>query len=589
MAFDAGMLACVLKEIKDTAAGARIEKVYQPEKDTIVLQMRTFGGGKRLLINAGSNNARIGFSEHPMENPPTPPIFCVLLRKHLSGAKLSSVRQMGFERVACLEFECHDEMGFLAVRRIYAEIMGKYSNLVFTDGEDKILAVLRPVDFTTSSRRQVLVGMTYELPPAQEGKTDPLLETMEGFYEKLSEVIPDTSADKHLLRSYLGISQAVAREIVYLATRHTDTAVRYCSRDVLWGAFSEVADRIRSGAFVPTIVFLGDSPVEYAFLPLTQYGGDAELRAFDSAGEMLDRWFGSRDNAQRVKQRASDILKLLTGAEARIRKKLELQREELLLCERGEFYKKCGDLITANIYLLKRGQTEALLTDYEDYREDGTFGECHVTLDARLDPAQNAQAYYKKYTKSRKAKVELEKQILLGEAELRYIDTVFDALTHAETPTDLAEIRDELYRSGYASRMKGYSHPKKNAAPTVMQFRTTNGYKVLCGKNNVQNEYITHKLAGKTDYWFHVKNRPGSHAVMFCEGEEPEAQDFTDAAEIAAFYAKAEGEQKVEVDYTYARNVKKPPASHPGFVIYHTNWSCIVTPNADRVAAMRVK
>ena len=588
MAFDAGMLACVIEEINRVAGGARTEKVYQPEKDTVVLQMRTFAGGKRLLINAGSNNPRIGFSEQAMENPPTPPMFCLLLRKHLSGAKLCGVRQLGFERVAVLEFESHDEMGFPCMRRLYAEVMGKYSNLIFTDENDKILAVLRPVDFTMSTQRQALPGMQYELPPPQE-KTDPLTETETGFYEKFASAIPETSADKFLLRQYLGISAAVAREIAYTATRHTDTPLRFCSKDVLWASFSRVTDIIKTGTFTPTAVFVDGAPVEYAFLPLSQYGENAEMRTFSSAGEMLDRWFGSRDNEQRVRQRANDILKLLSAAEARLHRKLELQRAELLECDKGEFYKKCGDLITANIYLLSRGQSEASLIDYEDYHEDGTFGECTVTLDPRLDPAQNAQAYYKRYTKSRKAKVELQKQIELGESELRYIDTVWDALTHAETPTDLAEIRDELFRTGYASRMKGYSHPKKNATPTLMEFRTTSGYRVLCGKNNLQNEYLTHKLARKNDYWFHAKNRPGSHAVLFCDGEEPDAQDFTDAAEIAAFYAKVEGEQKIEVDYTYARNVKKPPAAHPGFVIYHTNWSCVVSPNADRVAKMRVK
>ena len=588
MAFDAGMLSCTLHEISTTATGARIEKVYQPEKDTIVLQMRTFLGGKRLLINAGSNNPRIGFSDQPMENPPTPPSFCVHLRKHLSGAKLCEVRQIGYERVACLEFESRDEMGFLCTRRIYAEVMGKYSNLVFTDGGDKILAVLRPVDFTTSSLRQVLPGMQYELPPAQD-KRNPLDETDEGFRIVFDAAPGELSADKFLTRTYLGLSAAVAREIAFRATGHTDTPLGECDKGGLWNAFRTVMEIVRSGNYEPSIVYLDGKATEYAFLPLTQYGKNAECRSFESAGEMLDKWFGGRDNEQRVKQRANDILKLLTAAESRIRKKTELQRSELLDCEKGAYYKKCGDLITGNIYALRRGQTEAVLIDYEDWHEDGTYGECRVTLDARLDPAGNAQYYYKRYTKSRKAKVELEKQIERNENELRYIDSVFDALTHAESPTDLAEIRDELYRSGYASRMKGYSHPKKNPTITVMQFRTTNGYKVLCGKNNLQNEHITHKLAGKTDYWFHAKNRPGSHVVMLCNGEEPEAEDFTDAAEIAAFYSKAEGEQKLEVDYTYVRNVKKPPASHPGFVIYHTNWSCIVSPNEERVAAMRVK
>lgn len=588
MAFDAGMLACALHEINENAVGARIEKVYQPEKDTIVLQMRTFAGGKRLLINAGSNNPRIGFSEQPMENPPTPPSFCVHLRKHLSGAKLCEARQLGFERVACLEFESHDEMGFACTRRIYAEVMGKYSNLIFTDGDDKILAALRPVDFTTSSLRQVLPGMRYELPPAQD-KNDPLKETETDFYRSLEAAPQELAADKFLTRTYLGLSSGVAREIVFRSEKQTDTPIGACDKEALRNAFQTVMESIRCGNFEPSIVSLDGKPIEYSFMPLLQYGKSADVRAFQSAGEMLDKWFGSRDNEQRVRQRANDILKLLTAAEARIRKKTELQRSELIDCEKGAYYKKCGDLITGNIYALRRGQTEAVLIDYEDWHEDGTYGECRVTLDKRLDPAENAQYYYKRYTKSRKAKVELEKQIERNEAELRYIDSVFDALTHAESPSDLAEIRDELYRSGYASRMKGYSHPKKNPNMSVMEFRTTNGYRVLCGKNNLQNEHITHKIAGKTDYWFHAKNRPGSHVVMLCDGEEPEAEDFTDAAEIAAFYSKTEGEARLEVDYTYVRNVKKPPASHPGFVIYHTNWSCIISPNGERIASMRVK
>jgi predicted ribosome quality control (RQC) complex YloA/Tae2 family protein len=281
-------------------------------------------------------------------------------------------------------------------------------------------------------------------------------------------------------------------------------------------------------------------------------------------------------------------LRILTAADTRIRKKLELQRAELRDCEKGEEYKKHADLITANLYQLSRGMTRVELTDYEDCREDGSFGTAIITLDGRLSPSANAQVYYKKYNKSKTARVELARQIEIGESELRYIDSVFDALTHAETAADLGEIRDELYRSGYASRMKNYALSKKSATPTVARFRTSGGYRVLCGKNNLQNEYITHKLAGKNDYWFHVKNLPGSHTVMLCEGEEPSVKDFTEAAEIAAYFSKGADGQNVEVDYTLVRNVKKPAGSKPGFVIYHTNWSCIVTPNEEKIRAMRL-
>ncbi len=588
MAFDAGMLACMVHEIRTIALGGRIEKIMQPERDEIVLQLRSTEGGKRLLINTGAA-PRIGFTEVPRENPAQAPMFCMLLRKHLTGARLADIRQEGFERVVTLEFDTRDEMGFACTRRLVAEIMGKYSNLIFTDGEGKILAALKTVDFTTSTRRQVLPGMRYELPPAQD-KENPLTVTRDCFSELYAAETTDRPAEKFILTRFAGISAAIAREMVMLATRHADTPVAFATADELWRGFDAVMSRIREGNYVPTAVYDGTNAVEYAFCPLTQYAPPLESRAFDSASALLDAYFATRDREARIRQRAADVLRLLTHAESRIKKKLELQHAELRACEQADAIKKCGDLITANLWQLTRGQTEAELTDYEAWDETtGAYATCLVELDARLTPSANAQRYYKKYTKARNAKVELTKQIELGEAELAYIYTVFDALTHAETAADLAEIRDELYRSGYASRMKGYAAPRKQAAPTVAKFRTTNGYLVLCGKNNLQNEHITHKLADKNDYWFHVKGVPGSHVVMVTEGAEPDAQDFTDAASIAAHYSKAAGGAQIPVDYLLVRHVRKVAGAKPGFVVYHTNWTAYVTPDADRISAMRVK
>ena len=588
MAFDAGMLACVIAEIREKALGARIEKVFQPERDEIVLQMRSLEGGKRLLINAGSNNPRIGFTAEQKENPMTPPMLCMLLRKHLQGAKLTDVRQEGFERVARLAFETRDEMGFSCMRYLIAEVMGKYSNLIFLGDGDRVIAALRTVDFSTSSLRQVLPGMKYELPPKQD-KTDPLAVGESEFASLWESGAKERPLDKWITASFLGISATVAREIAYRSTGRTDTPLGECDCKLVKQSFFATVTKIKESRFSPCMILQNGKPVEYAFCELYQYGSGFDLQPFESAGLLLDAFFHTRDREQHVKQRAADVLRILTNADTRIRKKIELQRAELSDCEKGEEYKKYADLITANLYRLSRGMTRVELTDYEDYREDGSFGTCVITLDSRLSPSANAQQYYKKYNKSKKAKIELARQIDLGEAELRYIDTVFDALTHAETAADLSEIRDELYRSGYASRMKHYALSKKPTTPTVAHFRTRGGYRVLCGKNNVQNEYITHKLAGKNDYWFHVKNLPGSHTVMLCEGEEPSAEDFTDAAEIAAYFSKGADGQNVEVDYTLVRNVKKPAGGKPGLVIYHTNWSCIVTPNAERVQAMREK
>ena len=585
MAFDAGMLACTLGEIKKIAGGARIEKVYQPEKDEIVLQMRSFEGGKRLLINAGSNNPRIGFSETQKENPQNPPMFCMLLRKYLQGAKLSEVSQADFDRVAFLGFDTRDEMGFECKRYLIAELMGKYSNLIFADGDKKIITAMRTSDFSFDSMRQLLPGMRYELPPAQN-KENPLHITEEQFNTIYDAFPAERSCDKFIVNSFTGIAPVVAREICFRATGHTDTPLKYCFRDDIGREFSAVTHRIKNEDFEPSLILDGDRAVEYCFMPIAQYGS-FECRSMTSAGKLFDSFFETRDNEQRVHQRASDILKLLTNAEARIRKKIDLQKGELALCEEGIKYKKYGDLITANIYRLSRVATVCEFEDYESMREDGSFDIIKVELDNRLSPSANAQRYYKKYNKSKTAKIELAKQIELGEAELSYIYTVFEALTRAETPTDLAEIREELYHSGYASRMKAYS-AKKAQKPVIMQFETPDGMRVLCGKNNVQNEHITYKLAEKYDYWFHAKQVPGSHVLLVTEGKEPTDLDFTTAAEIAALYSKAEGDN-IAVDYTYAKHVKKPASSKPGYVIYHVNWTAYVTPNEKRIKEMQQK
>ena len=584
MAFDAGMLRCTLSELRKTALGARIEKVYQPERDEILLQMRSFEGGKRLLINAGSNNARIGFCEIPKENPQNPPMFCMLLRKYLQGAKLIEIEQADFDRVAFLGFDTRDEMGFECRRYLIAELMGKYSNLIFADGDKRIITALRTTDFSFDSVRQLIPGMVYSLPSAD--KINPRYITQEDFLSLIENAPRERACDKLIVSSFMGVAPVVAREIVYRATGHTDTPVGYCFADDLWREFERFQSILNSEDFSPCLILNGEEIVEYSFLPIDQYGS-YERRDFESAGALLDAYFASRDNKQRVHQRASDILKLLTNAEARIRKKLELQRTELSECDEGEKYRKYGDLITANLYRLPGKTSIAELEDYEEMDEEGNCPVLRIELDSRLSPSANAQRFYKKYAKTKTARVELARQIELGEGELEYIYTVFEALTRAESPADLMEIRDELYRSGYASRMKSYASHKQKA-PVVMQFVTPDGMRVLCGKNNLQNEYITHKLAEKHDYWFHARQTPGSHVLLVTEGREPTDLDFTTAAEIAAHYSKAEG-ANIGVDYLLARHIKKPAGSKPGFVIYHTNWTAYVTPDAEKIAAMRVK
>ncbi len=585
MAFDAGMVAAVAHELKHLLLGGRIDKIYQPEKDEVTLLIRGAHENFRLLISAGNRNPRIQLSYYNKENPQSAPMFCMLLRKHLSGARITAIRQPGFERIVIIECEGRDEMGFFCKRNLIAEIMGKYSNIILTDGDGRIISAIKTVDFTTSQKRQVLPGMLYELPPAQD-KFNPLGETMKMFLSRLDAAPDDLPAEKWISGTYLGLSRLISREIVWRASHSADTAVNDCSSAELWNAFSLVVDTIRSGSFEPTLLLTPDGiPAEYSFISIFQYENLWKSEKAESVGELLDRYFFERDRADRIRQRASDLLKLIGAAENRLTKKIAHQQQEIAACAEKDSFRKYGDLITANIYRLKRGAALVSLPDYS--AED--FAPVEISLDPRLTPAQNAQRYYKRYNKAKTAESELSRQINLAESELEYLKSVLDAIDKAESETDLMEIRAELYQSGYASRMKQYKEQKvKKSKPLV--FHTTNGFKVLCGKNNLQNEYITHKLASKNDIWFHVKNLPGSHVVMFCgdSEEDPPETDFTEAAVIAAFYSKASEAKHVPVDYTQVRNLKKPAGAKPGMVIYHTNWTAYVTPNREIVDHLRI-
>ena len=575
MALDAGFLAAVAAELKQIAMGARIEKVYQPERDTVVLQMRTFEGGKRLLINAGSANPRVGFTAVSLENPQNPPQFCVLLRKHLSGAKLISVSQPAFERVLVFEWETRDEMGCLCTRKLIAEIMGKYSNLILLDGNDKILAVLRPVDFTTSRKRQVLPGMIYEAPPAQD-KRDPLAETEAELAALLATLPEGKTLARALSDHYLGIASQTAAEIAYRATGSSETLVGDADENAVCREFSSWFAKVEAGDFTPTLVLREDgSPLDYTYAPSAYRGNAARTETLDSFATLLDRFFGERDRHERIRQRSSDLLQLLSHAEARLMRKLAAQREELADCAKADDYRREADLIVANIYRLARGMTEFLATDYAGEEPRDVL----VRLDGRLTPSANAQRMYKLYNKAKTAARVLGEQIASAEAELQYLAGVREFLDRAESEADLVEIRDELYRAGYASRMKNYT-PPRNVKLRPREFTTASGYRLLCGRNNLQNEQLTFRVAEKEDLWFHAKGVPGSHVILVCGGEEPPAEDYTQAAAIAAYYSAASG-SPVAVDYTRVRHVKKPAGAKPGFVIYKTNYTAYVEPLAD--------
>lgn len=579
MAFDAGFVAAVVDELSRELVGAKIEKIGQPDKDAVVLHLHpdrergARAASAKLLIDAGSNNPRIGFTARTLENPKVPPMFCMLLRKHLTGARISAVRQLGFERAIEISLDARDEMGFSCTKYLICETMGRCSNLIFLGADYRIVAAIKTVDFSTSRVRQILPGVVYELPPLQPGKVTPLGADRDAFFEAWEREQGEVRADKFIMSHYLGISPLLAREIVYRAGDR--------GAQGLWDAFSQIYGRVERGEFIPVLVRdKQGKPIEYSFTPITQYADGASVEEYPDFSSLTDAYFGARTQMEHIRVRSADILRLLTNAETRLKKKIAIQTEDLTASASREIDRLYGDLITANIYRLKKGMTEATLDNY--YSETGE--QVTVPLDSRLTPAQNAQKYYKRYNKAKSAEVHLTEQIELARRELAYIDTVFDSLTRAQTESDLEEIRRELYESGYASKMRHYT-ARKLSALRPLEYVTESGYRILCGKNNSQNDYITHKLASKGDLWFHVHDIPGSHVVLFCDGEEPSAEDYTRAAIIAATHSRASRGVKVTVDYTRIRNVKKPPASKPGYVTYSTNHSTAVEPNDELVAS----
>ena len=574
MAYDAAMMRAVLHDLSvHTAAGARVEKIYQPSKDEVVLILKAGRENLRLLVHIGNAAARLSLTGHTPENPAVCPMFCMLLRKHLTGAKLLGAEQMGFERAARLRFSGYDEMGFATEKSLIAEIMGKYSNLLLLDGKDRILSALRTVDFTTSRLRQVLPGMQYELPPPQDRKP-PLSETAEGFLASLAAA-RGRSIEKFITSTYLGTASVVGRQIAYLATGHADAMVEDVDPQVLCDTFLSWFSDVREHRYTPSLVRDREGmPVAYGYAPITFYEERGTTVQCESFTQLFDAYYGERDRMERIRRRGADLLQLIGHAKARLEKKISLQREELAACGQGEEYRAKGDLITANLWQLRRGDTRLTAVDYTlpDPRE------VTVELDGRLTPAANAQHFYKLYAKSKTARTELTRQIALAEQELEYLEGVGGFLERAQGEADLNEIRDELYRAGYASRMKQYTPQKKASTGHPLLFRSPGGYTVLVGRNNTQNDNLTFRIADKGDLWFHAKGVPGSHVILQCAGAEPPAEDYTYAAALAARYSQATG-SRIAVDYTRVRIVKKPPGAKPGYVTYRTNYTAFVTPD----------
>ena len=577
MAYDAAFAVLCVNEMNERTRGAKVEKIYQPSKDEIVLSCRRSGQSVKILISVNPASARVCVSTLEKENPKTPPMFCMLLRKHLTGTVIEDIYTCGFERVIEIKLAAFDELGFPCEKYLTCEIMGKSSNVFLLGGEEgkkRILGMLHAGDFTMGARH-IVAGTLYELPPRQN-KRDPLSEREEDFVSALSSYPSDKGADKFIVDTYLGISPLAARECVYRAGGAEN--VGKCSPRMMWRAFSDIIASVKDGRAEPCAVVIDGRPVEYSFMNIGQYGTAGQAITFSSIGEMLDFYYGERERAESMRARAHDIEAIVSSVVKKLDRKLPTLRAELADCDEAEKFKLWGDLITSSLYMLK---TKAEWCDVVNYYSEN-LETVRVMLDSKLTPGQNAARYYKKYNKLKTAKAMLTDQISKAEAELAYMETVRSALALCESEAEISEIRIELAEAGYSPKTVMINRARAKAKFEPKHYITSGGYDVYVGKNNIQNDYLTTKLAKRSDWWFHVKDSAGSHVVMVCPpDEEPDARDFTEAAELAAYYSSVRDGENVAVDYTKVRNVKKPAGSVAGYVIYTSNYTAYVTPKCD--------
>ena len=572
MPLDAIYLSALTAELKDKLLGGRIDKVQQPERDMLLLSLRAKGENLRLLLAAGTGNARVHLTESSFENPAEPPMFCMLLRKHLVGARITAIYQPDFERLLIIELEGHDEMGFASQKKLVAEMIGRSANVILVDGEGRIVDCMRRMDFGGDAQRRMLPGMIYRLPPKQE--KPPLLETDSAQRKTMiAGADRQQSLDKWLLSSFAGLSPLVCRELAHRCGGSYDTLPE------LLDAF---VDSVQAGDLRPTILYEEGKPRDFSFMPISQYGPAVSCREEESFSKLLDSFYSQRDRAEQQRRRSHQLFKTVRTIRDRIQRKLASQTEELRRTEDRDEVRKTAELVTANIYRIKKGDRTLECVDYYD-------PECpviRIALDPLKTPQQNAAALFKEYNKLKAARAHLTGLIEEGERQLDYLNSVLELLSLSETEKDISDIRRELIATGYL-RKQGGSKADRSKGQAPWRFVTDDGFEVLAGRSNVQNDELTTKTGRRTDYWFHTQHLHGSHVILRCNGLEPTELAVAQAAVIAAYYSQGREGGKVPVDYPMLRFVRKPSGALPGKVIY-TDYKTIMT-GADEALVKRLK
>lgn len=581
MPLDAICLQAVVEELRPQLLGLRIDKVQQPARDQVILLLR---GNKRLLLNAGANAPRLQLTELLRDNPAEPPMFCMLLRKHLVGARIADITQPILERLVRMELDITDDFGQPGKRTLVLEAMGRRSNLILLDGDGRIIDCMRRVDADLSAARQVLPGLFYE-PPASAGRLPMTEETAEGFGAKLRQASTEQQLDSFLLEQYFGISPMMARELAFRTVGSTDGRIfelDTAGSDRFWQNFNEVSTAVKECRFVPILLNKNGKPFEFSCLPILQYGFAVQEERLDSFSQLLDQFYEAREKQERVRQKGADLIRTATTARDRVKRKLAMQEKDYAATQNRDELRICGDLITANLYRMEKGSASLVCENY--YEEN--CPEKRIQLDPLLTPQQNAAKYYKRYTKAKTAEKYLREQMTQARQDLEYLESVLQEIAQAETEQDFTDIRSELRDSGFL-RKQGKKEINRAAKPR--EFRTSTGYRVLVGRNNRQNDKLTMKDADWRDLWFHTQKIHGSHVILCSGGNEVDDDTIVEAAKLAAYYSQARESGNVPVDYTQVKNVKKPSGARPGMVIYSTCRTVNVTPDEAFVKSLEKK
>ena len=573
MAFDAFFLTAVLDEVRARCIGARVDKIHQPSRDTVIIHLRCREGRERLLFAANPTAPRLHLTAASPENPAEPPMFCMLLRKHLLGARLTEITQPPMERAATFTFDCTDEMGFPVQKRLVAELMGRTCNLYLLSPEGRILDCLRRVGLDESAKRPALPGLMYQQ-PEKVAKQNPLEADTECYVNLLKAPGADILSDR-LMDGLGGLSPLVCREAALYAAGSTDARVSSLDADTM-GEKLALFFHEHLNHPAPYFYALSDgTPKQYAFCPIREYG---ECRRGESFGALLDSCYTLRDQKDAMRQKGQAVRKTVQNLCTRLTRKMAVQQKELEATYDRERLRQLGDILTANLHRIAKGQTAVSCEDF--YDEDMKTVE--IPLSPTLSPQQNAAKYYKDYARMKNAEKELTHQLTLGRTELSYLQSVLEELNRAGTDAELEEIRRELQEGGYLRADAGKKRIRQAKLPP-MRFESTDGYPIYVGRNNRQNDELTFRLARKDDIWCHASKVHGSHVIISCGGATPPDNTVTQAAQLAAYYAESVGGQNIAVDVTSVKQVKKIPSGKPGMVIYHTYKTVIVNPYPDIV------